>query len=55
MTRRPWLWRRWRHARHLARGSRGAAPAILARLAWSDAVGLAAMAKGSVRHRKVVL
>ncbi len=50
----PWLWRRWRQARHLARSRRGA-PGILARLAWSDAVGLAAMARGSVRHRRVVL
>jgi glycosyltransferase involved in cell wall biosynthesis len=50
----PWLWRRWRFARHLARGRRRA-PAILARLTWSDAVGLAAMVKGSIRHRRLVL
>ncbi len=50
----PWLWRRWRHARHLARSRRGA-PGILARLAWSDAVGLAAMVRGSIRHRRVVI
>ncbi|MDZ7734101.1 MAG: glycosyltransferase [Acidimicrobiia bacterium] len=30
-------------------------PEVLARLAWSDTVALAAMARGSIRHRKLVL
>lgn len=50
----PWLRHRWRAARHLARGRRSAA-ALLGRLAWSDAVALGAMARGTVRHRRVVL
>jgi hypothetical protein len=35
--------------------SRRAAPALLARLAWSDAVALGALLRGSVRHRRPVL
>lgn len=50
----PWLKRRWGAARLLAPDRREAV-ALLARLAWSDAVGLGAMARGSVRHRRLVL
>ncbi|MDP1821497.1 MAG: glycosyltransferase family 2 protein [Acidimicrobiales bacterium] len=50
----PWARRRWGNARHLAR-SRRDAPAVLARLAWSDVVALGSMAAGSVRYRRVVL
>jgi cellulose synthase/poly-beta-1,6-N-acetylglucosamine synthase-like glycosyltransferase len=50
----PWLRTRWGNARHRARSRRGA-PAVLARLAWSDTIALAAMVRGSIRHRRMVL
>jgi GT2 family glycosyltransferase len=49
----PWLYRRWRDAQRLADGS--ATLGVLLRLAGSDAVALAAMAKGSAEHRRLVL
>lgn len=49
----PWVRRRWRNARALAGG--GPVLGLLARLAWSDTVALAAMARGSIRHRRLVL
>lgn len=51
----PWARLRWRFARHLARGDRRDTASIAARLAWSDSVALAAMAKGSVKHRRILL
>jgi len=61
LTRRRWLalaalpWLRWRlhHARRFRSGL-GVVP-LVAQLAWADAVGFAAMARGSIRHRRVVL
>jgi hypothetical protein len=52
----PWLIHRWKEARLRTNGRRirGASP-VLARLAWGDAVGLAALVKGSIEHRRVVL
>jgi hypothetical protein len=50
----PWLRDRWGNSRHRVAGRR-AAVGVLARLAWSDAVGFVAMAKGSIRYRRVVL
>ena len=50
----PWLRTRWANARHQAR-AQGSAPEVLLRLAWSDTVALAAMVRGSIRHRRVVL
>lgn len=50
----PWLRRRLRNARALA-GRKSQVPDVLARLAWSDTVALAAMARGSVVHRRLVL
>jgi GT2 family glycosyltransferase len=50
----PWLHTRWGYARHRAKSVRGA-PGVLIRLAWSDTVALAAMARGSIRHRRLVL
>lgn len=49
----PWL--RWRvnHARRFRTGL--AVVPLLGQLAWSDAVAFAAMARGSVRHRRLVL
>lgn len=49
----PWLRRRWRDVRGLAPD--GSRLALLGRLAGSDAVALAAMARGSIRHRRLVL
>ena len=51
----PWLRLRWRYSRARVHGSRRAALGVLPRLAWSDAVGLGAMVKGSIRHRRLVL
>ena len=50
----PWLRDRWGNSRHRV-GGRRAALGVFARLAWSDAVGLVAMVKGSVRYRRLVL
>ena len=50
----PWAWMRWKDAVRAGR-SRRAAPALLARLAWSDTVALGALLRGSVRHRRPVL
>jgi hypothetical protein len=51
----PWLVRRWKEARlRSGRRIRGGTP-VLARLAWGDAVGLAALVKGSIKHRRLVL
>ncbi len=50
----PWLRGRWGNARHQA-GSLRRAPGVLARLTWSDSVALAALIRGSIRHRRVVL
>lgn len=50
----PWLRRRWRNAGSQARGAESV-PAVLAQLAWSDTVALAALARGSIRHRRLVL
>jgi glycosyltransferase involved in cell wall biosynthesis len=51
----PWLRLRWGNSRHATRGDRRAALAVLPRLAWSDAVGLAAMVRGSIRYRRPIL
>ncbi len=50
----PWLRRRWRNAREQAHPTAPALP-VLARLAWSDVVALGAMARGSLRHRRLVI
>jgi hypothetical protein len=50
----PWLRVRWGNAVSLAR-SRRRAPALLARLGWSDTVALGALVRGSLRHRRPVL
>jgi glycosyltransferase involved in cell wall biosynthesis len=50
----PWLRRRVRNARRQARNGPGTLR-VLAQLTWSDVVALGAMARGSVRHRRVVL
>lgn len=50
----PWVRRRWRDARRLA-DARHPAARVLGQLAWSDTVALAAMARGSLRHRRLVL
>lgn len=50
----PWLVRRLRESRRKS-GTRGDALALLVKFARADSVAFAAMARGSVRHRKVVL
>jgi hypothetical protein len=51
----PWLRDRWGNSRHRVGGSRRAAIGVFGRLAWSDAVGLAWMVRGSIRYRRLVI
>jgi glycosyltransferase involved in cell wall biosynthesis len=51
----PWGRSRWRASLRRVRGDRRAALAVLPRLAWADVVGFVAMARGSVRYRRLVI
>jgi glycosyltransferase involved in cell wall biosynthesis len=51
----PWLWHRVPEARHLAGPHRWRTPQRLGQLAVGDAVSLASLIEGSVKHRRVVL
>jgi glycosyltransferase involved in cell wall biosynthesis len=51
----PWLWRRVPEARRLAGPQRWLTPQRLGQLAVGDAVSLASLVEGSVKHRRVVL
>jgi GT2 family glycosyltransferase len=51
----PWVRDRWGNSRHRVGGDRRAAVGVFGRLAWSDAVGLACMLRGSLRYRRLVI
>jgi glycosyltransferase involved in cell wall biosynthesis len=51
----PWLWRRVPEARRLAGRRRWDTPQRLAQLAAGDAVSLASLVEGSVKHHRIVL
>lgn len=51
----PWARSRWGEARRWSRGDRRTAVALAARLAAGDAVTLASLARGSARHRHLLL
>jgi glycosyltransferase involved in cell wall biosynthesis len=51
----PWARSRWREARRWAGSDPVAAAGVGARLAAGDAVALAALVRGSVRHRRLLL
>ncbi len=51
----PWLRSRWAYSRYRAGGSRRAALPLLLRLTRSDLLAFGAMARGSVRYRRLLI